>query len=455
MSCAAGICAPTATKAVLNIGDLENLLASGNIEVATTGSGGVQARDITIAGAVSWSNASSLTLDAYRSIIVNKPVLDAGNGGVSLVTNDGGSGGLLSFRDKGSLSFGSSANSLNINGSAYTLSSSVKALAADIAGNPSGSYALSTNYDAAADGVYSASPIATNFQGTFNGLGNTISHLAIHGKVKGQYLGLFTEVESTGTVGSVRFEDAVIKAAPSSVSAVVAGVNYGTVFNAFAHGKIGGGAGEDTGVFGGVVGYNAGTIKQSGASVAIVASGQGRLGFAIVGGLVASNEGTVEQSFAVGPVAASTGRGLVIGGLVGINDIGVIDNCYATGATSGGGPGNVAVGGIVGENALTIESSYSEGAPTGGAESVVGGSIGYDLSATHGGVLSALYWDTTTSDITNLSQGAGNIANDPGIAGKTTARLQARLPAGFDPSIWAENPGINGGLPYLIANPPQ
>ena len=25
---------------------------------------------------------------------------------------------------------------------------------------------------------------------------------------------------------------------------------------------------------------------------------------------------------------------------------------------------------------------------------------------------------------------------------------------GFDPNIWAENPKINNGFPYLIANPP-
>jgi hypothetical protein len=83
----------------------------------------------------------------------------------------------------------------------------------------------------------------------------------------------------------------------------------------------------------------------------------------------------------------------------------------------------------------------------------VGGSLGLDV--TGGADLSDLYWDTTTSGITNLSQGAGNIANDPGITGETTAQLQATLPAGFDPTIWAENPSINGGLPYLIANPPQ
>ena len=41
------------------------------------------------------------------------------------------------------------------------------------------------------------------------------------------------------------------------------------------------------------------------------------------------------------------------------------------------------------------------------------------------------------------------------ITGETTAQLQAALPSGFDPTIWAESPSINGGLPYLIANPPQ
>jgi hypothetical protein len=60
----------------------------------------------------------------------------------------------------------------------------------------------------------------------------------------------------------------------------------------------------------------------------------------------------------------------------------------------------------------------------------------------------------TTSKI-KKNQGAGNIADDPGIKGKTTQQLQSGLPKGFDPKIWAENPKINGGLPYLIANPPQ
>ena len=64
------------------------------------------------------------------------------------------------------------------------------------------------------------------------------------------------------------------------------------------------------------------------------------------------------------------------------------------------------------------------------------------------------YWDTDTSGITDPSQGAGNIANDPGITGLTTQQFQSGLPTGFDPKIWAEKSTINNGLPYLIANPP-
>jgi hypothetical protein len=60
------------------------------------------------------------------------------------------------------------------------------------------------------------------------------------------------------------------------------------------------------------------------------------------------------------------------------------------------------------------------------------------------------YWDTTTSGTNRgVYQGAST-----GLKGLTTAQFEARLPKGFSPDIWAENPKINGGFPYLIANPP-
>jgi hypothetical protein len=68
--------------------------------------------------------------------------------------------------------------------------------------------------------------------------------------------------------------------------------------------------------------------------------------------------------------------------------------------------------------------------------------------------LSDTYWDTTTSGVTDLSKGAGNKKNDPGIEGLTTAQLRSGLPDGFMSTVWAEKSSINGGLPFLLANPP-
>lgn len=97
-----------------------------------------------------------------------------------------------------------------------------------------------------------------------------------------------------------------------------------------------------------------------------------------------------------------------------------------------------------------ISASYSTGEVAG--FSYVGGLIGYD--ATEGADLSDTYWDTDTSGIMNLSQGAGYLANDPGVTGLSSQQLQSGLPTGFDPKIWAENSKINNGFPYLIDNPP-
>lgn len=82
----------------------------------------------------------------------------------------------------------------------------------------------------------------------------------------------------------------------------------------------------------------------------------------------------------------------------------------------------------------------------------MGGLIGDDGSQP--GSLTGTYWGIDTSGITNLGQGAGNIANDPGITGLTTAQFQSGLPQGFDPTVWAESAHIDGGFPYLLANPP-
>jgi hypothetical protein len=441
---------------VLNVTDLENLLASGNVEVTTAGSG-VQANVIAVTSAFSWSAADTLTLDAYTSLAIDQPIAVNGPGKVSLVTNDGGSGGTLSFNSGGSLSFAKSASRLVsrlwIDGQPYALIWTLPALANAIAANPSGNFALAADYGADAQDTYRSSPIATTFEGTLNGLGNSISDLKIASS--DTYVGLFIELGAGGTIDSLQVTDANISVqskieTETYTAGVVASASYGTIFNSYASGLVTGVARKDALVYiGGLIGDNAGTILGSAAATDMQAKRGHSIGAAITGGLAEGNSGIIEDSYATGNASVSVGW--FDGGLVGFND-GVVENCYSTGNVSVSSSSSY-VGGLVGFTyTASIANSYSTGAPSAGSGSYVGGFLGYDASS---GGLSDDYWDTTTSGITNLSQGAGYPSDDPGITGLTTSQLQAGLPTGFDPSIWAEDSGINNGLPYLIANLPQ
>ena len=64
--------------------------------------------------------------------------------------------------------------------------------------------------------------------------------------------------------------------------------------------------------------------------------------------------------------------------------------------------------------------------------------------------LTDTYFDITTS---GQSHGVGNNTGYPGVTGLTTEEFQAGLPEGFGNGVWAQDPNINGGLPYLTGLP--
>jgi len=474
MVCSAGVCSPTSADAVLNTGDLETLLATGNVEVTTTGSG-VQADNILVSKAFHWVNSARLTLQAHRSITIDKRILVEGLAGVVLRTNAGGKGGVLSFGPQGHLALKNLSSSLAINGTAYTLAGSVSTLASDIAANPGGYYALAVSYNASADGTYNEPPVSTSLSGIVEGLGNTISNLTIFTEPGGANTntGLFADVAFLAAVKDLRLDMlSVERSGGYGIGPVggLAGTNEGLLSGDETAGV---GAAYDCAYcpLGGLVGSNSGTIENSSANVQLK-------GARFVGGLVASNAGTINLSHATGAVRGQ-GNGSA-GGLVSYNE-GLISESYATGFVRD--PSGVSLGGLVGEDlAGGVSDSYATGAVEGGKRSVVGGlagyasrvSITYSYSTGSGVVgeygefggfvgkdhkrartINAAFtddcWDTTTS---GTDQGTGNDGNVSGITGLTTAQLQSGLPAGFNPSIWAEKSGINGGLPYLIANPP-
>jgi hypothetical protein len=204
-------------------------------------------------------------------------------------------------------------------------------------------------------------------------------------------------------------------------------------------------------------GYNAGGLIGYGSSYGgnlyatgnVTADDGGRAGG--LQGVISG--GWVEDSFATGTVNVSGGEA---GGLAGYN-AGVIRDAYATGAVSG--TNSAYVGGLVGLNYTfaPVLYSYATGAVTDDGTGSVGGVTGYDTNSDFTGVYTDVYWDTTTSGITDATKGVGNAASVPGIAAMTTAQLQAGLPAGFedDAGVWKEKSSVNGGLPYLIHTPPQ
>jgi hypothetical protein len=451
MTCSGGVCTPTAKKAVLNVGDLANMLAGGDVKISS----GSMAQDIEIDAALSWTGTHRLTLDAYHSIAFNKPVVVAGTGALTITTNDGGFGGDFRFFGKGHVEFWDLSSSLIVNGQRYILVKSLKQLDTEIRRGVDGSYALAKKINAS-NRTYDQSPINRPFAGTFEGLGNTISNLTISGD------GLFFEYDTEGdpnyAIRDIGLTSVNINGGAShSIGALVGYVLYGMIKNSYATGQI---SGSGSSLIGGLVGgSNTSTISNSYAAVAVLGSGVsikagGLVGY-LEGDCLDGCEGIIDRSYATGPVTG--GDSASAGGLVGYNYGGSVTNSYATGTVSSGN--SAFVGGLIGSNTDNsnpstnpkLTETYSTGAVSGGSGATVGGLIGQDAADSK---ITNSYWDLDTSGISDPAHGAGNIANDPGITGLTTQQFTSGLPAGFSPPIWKEKASINGGYPYLIDLPP-
>ena len=460
--------------------------------------------DIIINSALSWSGTARLTLDAYHSVVVQSAIHAMGKGALVVKTDDGGSSGDLMFGSKGYVAFDKVKSHLKINGTAYTLVSTLGELARGIVANPGGDFALVNNLNIGGY-TYTYVPIPTTFTGTFEGLGHTISNFSIDDNVDSN-VGLFAELGTGGTlrdigvikanviglheqgfvgvlVGTIEVSGTAIIDAHASGTVAggygcscggLVGYDVGTIRNSYATDMISAGAGSHVG---GLVGFSFGSVVNSHASGAVNTGDGGA-----AGGLIGQNYGTITASYGSGQVFGETAtngvNSVTAGGLVGINR-GGITTSYATGDVIAYG---ARVGGLAGFNSGSINNSYALGDVTGAQGSDVGGLVGLDdnggtisdsystgevfgdasgneflgglVGNDNGGTYTDDYWDTSTSGIANLANGVGNVANAPGVEGLTTTQLSAGLPSGFSSSVWKHTAGINGGLPYLINNPP-
>lgn len=459
--CGARACTATARVANLNTAELAGLLESGNIKLVAK----QDAQDIRIADNLSFTSGSLLNVMAYRSIIVAAPLTVMGPGSIVLNTGGTDTGGVLQFAGTGRLSFSDEGSSLTINAKVYRLAFDIATLAGNVAAEPHGFHALANDYDAVADGVYASAPVATSLTGTFDGLGNTIRRLKIKSILPGRSVGLFADA---ATVRNIHLDRVGISGVTNSAVGGIAANCHASVSNSSVSGRISGGsnssigglcgtlavgfiansrstamlAGRDAGGFiGGLVGSNTDGHITVCTATGVIHAGKNW----VAGGLVGHHQGQMEDSFATGAVV--TGDGAFAGGLIGDYVGGAVFDDYASGQVVGGV--HSTVGGLIGRSNGNVDTSYSSGAVASGSGNAVGGFVGIDQ-----GVLSMTddYWDIDTS---GQSHSAGNDPNDIGITGLTTAEFQAGLPDGFASTIWAEDPSINNGLPYLRRNPPH
>ncbi len=349
------------------------------------------AGDILINAGLSWNTGATLTLDSYHGIAFNADIAVNGAGAVVLKTNQGGSGGDLTFASGSSIAFadGHGGQSLTINGTAYSLLYSWSDLQA-ISGQ-SGAFALA--HDLLTAG-FTAAPV-TSLSGTLEGLGNTVADMSISPH----------NISNVGLIGTINAgavaRDLVVGATildwstnGSSRMGVLAGTNNGTIQNVATFGSVMTGDGN---YIGGLVGRNAGVVRNTSSSASVTGDNG-------VGGLVGQNLGQISASYATGdPWGAYR-----VGGLVGEGLDGSITDSYATGpvianiyyVTSSHGyfAASHHAGGLVGLNYGTITRSYATGSVSG--SSYVGGLVG----AQHRGSISIAY---ATGAVTAISMAGG------------------------------------------------
>ncbi|WP_175429781.1 MBG domain-containing protein [Azospirillum argentinense] len=445
---------------VLNVNTLKSALGWANVLV-TTGDGGTQAGDITMAAPLTWNASTTLTLSAYRDITVNAALTAQGDEGMivlkagrdiavnAAVTGETRSDvSLLATRDvavnaavsgakvvlwsdyggigTGTVRFGAGATITASGGASILYNPTVYTAPTDYSGI-AGAGTVVTGY-MLVNTAENLQAIGTNLAGVY-ALGRDIDADATAGWNHGAgfaplgsaatpFTGLFdgrdhaingltinrADSDDVGLFGVVGTGGAVrdVRMVGGSVLGAnrvgaLAGSNAGTVTWASATGTVTGRGGE----VGGLVGSNAGTVGQSFATGAVTAQG------GAAGGLVGSSSGTILQTYASGAVTAG---GDQVGGLVGRVTAGSVTEAYALGSVTG----TRSVGGLIGDNGGAVTESYATGAVTG---QDAGGLIG-----ANGGTVEWSFWDTQTTGL-GSGVGVGN-GTTTGLRGLTSDEIR-------------------------------
>lgn len=228
----------------------------------------------------------------------------------------------------------------------------------------------------------------TDFAGTLDGQGHTISRLTISDGGASRHAGLFGY--SSGTIKSLYLDDVKIE----SINGI-----------------------------GAICAYNSGTIEAcgvNGGELKITGANGGN-----VGGICESNSGTVSRCYNMADIVDGTENG----GVCSTNSaVGTIENCYNGGSIAAAG--GFSNSGICSGNNGTIKSCLNFGKFGGGTAKA---SSYYGICGNGIGTIENCYNDSRVSDV----DAYGYRGTKTNVANKDTMELCRRsLPNGFDGSVW-------------------
>ena len=410
-------------------------LASGNVTIYSTSGASGSDGDINVNEAVSWS-ANTLTLNAQADINVNAAMTGSGTAKLAFQYGQSAvsSGNASTYNISAAISLPSGSNFSTQLGTDGTVKSYTVITSLGSAGDESllsatnslqglaystrlsGNYVLGADIAASGTSTWNSnsgfSPIGdatTNFTGTFDGLGHTITGLTIS-RSASNYVGLFGLISSAATIRNVGLVGGSFSGA-SYVGPLAGAVGSGTVSGSYATGSVSG----TTQYTGGLVGViEAGLISQSYATGAVN-------GAAIAGGLVGNQlAGTISASYATGAVSGGTYGG----GLVG-SSAGTISSSYATGTVTGV---NLAGGLVAYQVAGSIAASYATGAVSASSSASSGWAGG--LVASNLGTITSSYATGAVSAATHAG-GLVGVSNGPVSSSYATGAVNSTNTAGY------------------------
>ncbi len=450
VTCTDGVCMGTAEAATLNTGDLMALLAKKSVLIEPMSDSFIR-----IADPFTWNSGHMLSLQAYKRAI-NAAVDVAGPGQVGINIGDLSQG--LTFGLMGSVRFEQPTSSkLRIGNVSYTLVTSLAQLAQQsailqhqVVSSPPGysGVALANSIDAKADGTYTGAPVSI-VPGFFEGMGNTIANLSISSSGNAD-VGLFAT--GTGLIRGLRLQNVNISATGDIATGAVVGGNVPNAASLYLLGVSVDGKVSGSQSVGGLIGATDALHAHECASNTIVTVGSNKE--AVAGGIAGdlSNYAQIKGSYAYGTVKGFDRA--TIGGLVGKAHRIELENDYAI-VEVDSGKGSI-MGGLIGSPrehyGPSVRRSYAVTSFQASLPRYVGGLYGGPI-VRHGGFYSVdTYWDETVSQQSNASGNGVTVGNAQPL---TTTQLQSALPDGFDKEVWRSDSKVNGGYPYLRANPPS